>query len=586
MQWQILPHDAALIKQIEQAAGVSSIVAKLLANRRISHPDQARSFLDSSMLDLRDPLELPGIAQASALIWEAIQGQRSIFVYGDYDADGMTSTAILVRCIELLGGKSSYYIPNRLDEGYGLSEEALRSIAERGAELVVTVDCGIASVNEARLARQLGLTLIITDHHQMGVELPDAAAIVHPKLPGQHYEHSEPCGAGVAFKLAWALCQLATGDKKVAPAQREFLLVAMGLAAIGTVADMVPLTLENRIIVRHGLKSLYARPPLGLSQLMKVSKLSESDSITSEDIAFNIAPRLNAAGRLGQAPLAVELMTTQSTERAAMLAEYINNLNGTRERLERSVSIAATKQIKEQFQEDDPAFVLFDVGWHVGVIGIVAGKIAEKYGRPAVVITGDEAGNLPCIGSARSGGALNLHDALRGCSEHLLGFGGHAAAAGMQIDRSMIETFRHAFVEQVAGITAASSGEERPLVIDVEALFTQLDLNSIRQMELLAPFGQQNPRPVFCSSQVRLANPPKKIGGGERHLSVELVQHQVKMRGVAFGRADWADALQQLDEPIDIAYRPVINTFGGRHRVEVQLVDWRPSFQQAPTTVP
>jgi single-stranded-DNA-specific exonuclease len=539
--------------------------------------EQARTFLDAKLTGLRDPDLLPGVPEAADRIYAAVQGKRKIVVYGDYDADGMTGTAILLSCLRLLGAEVSYYVPNRLEEGYGLNCDALKSLTERGASLVVSVDCGIASIAEATLARELGLELIVTDHHEFAERLPEAAVIVHPRLPGHSYPFGGLCGAGVALKLAWAICQRASQAKRVTDSLREFLLSAVGLAAIGTVADVVPLIDENRILVRHGLNSLKAMPPLGLATLMQVAKLGERPCLDSEDIAFCIAPRLNAAGRFGQAQLAVELLTTSSHERAQQLAEYIHELNGSRESLERSIQLAAAKQIKEQFDPDgDSALVLAGRGWHAGVIGLVAGRLAEKYHRPVALIALDQLGVKPGIGSARSPNGLNLHAALAACSEHLLGFGGHAAAAGLKIDEARIDAFRVAFCEHAAGETsgAIKVGEIR---IDAEGPFCQLTSQTVRQIESLAPFGCGNPRPVLCATGVRLAEPPKRIGASERHLSLKLMQQQTRIRGVGFGCADWSDELAATSAPLDIAYKPVINDFRGRQSVEIQLVDWRVS---------
>jgi single-stranded-DNA-specific exonuclease len=341
------------------------------------------------------------------------------------------------------------------------------------------------------------------------------------------------------------------------------------------VADVVPLVDENRVLVRHGLMSLKQRTPLGIAALMALTGQDSKDALTSEDIGFVLAPRLNAAGRLGQAPLGVELLTTDSAERARSLAEYINQLNGNRETLERSIYLAASKQVKERFDpENDPALVLAGHGWHPGVIGIVAGRLAERYCRPVVMIALDDLGRRIGTGSARSANGLNLHQALAACSSDLVAHGGHAAAAGLRIDEAHVEGFRAHFCEHVA--TAISAADRVAEVrIDAEAPFSQLTLPTIQQIEQLAPFGQANPRPIMCAVNVSLQEPPKKMGGGERHLSLKLDQFGKKMRAVAFGKAEWAEPLQQAGASIDVAYRPVINEFRGRRSVEMHLVDWR-----------
>jgi len=576
-RWRIRPHDAARVAALERAAGLPPVVAQLLVSRGVAEADSAKQFLDVRLSGLRDPELLHGAAEAADRITAAIAAKRRIIVYGDYDADGMTATAILFRCLQLLGADVGYYVPNRLDEGYGLNHEALRTLARRGASLVITVDCGIGSVAEAETAREAGLELIVTDHHDFGSQLPAAAAILHPRHPGGPYPFAGLCGAGVAFKLAWAICQRASQSKKVSEPMRNYLLTAVGLASIGTVADVVPLIDENRILVRHGLVSLKERPTAGLAALLKVTKLDAKPELSSEDLAFTIAPRINAAGRLGQAQLGVELMTTDNAERATALAEYLHELNNSRDSLERSILLAANNQIKEDFDPvNDPALVLAGRGWHAGVIGIVAGRLAEKHHRPVVVISLDQLGAKPGIGSARSAGGLDLHAALANCSDHLVSHGGHAAAAGLKVEEDKVDAFRAAFCEYAAANVGA---EQRvaEITIDAEATFSQLTLDIVRQIGQLEPFGAGNPRPLLASGGVQLVEPPRRIGNGERHLSLRLKQHGVNVRAVAFGQGEWCDEIAQCPTAIDVAYRPVINEFRGQKNVEIHVVDWRPA---------
>lgn len=579
-RWRLPSHDAARISQLELAAGVPPVVAQLLWNRGVYRPEEVRVFLEAKLTHLRDPELLPGASEAAERLHAAVLAKRKITVYGDYDCDGMTGTAILVRCLKLLGADVNYYVPNRLEEGYGLSCEALRKLAAHGSQLVISVDCGICSVAEAETAREVGLELIITDHHEIGAELPRAAVLVHPRLPGTVYPFGGLCGAGVALKVAWALCKRAEGATgRVSQRLRDFLMSAVGIAAIGTVADVVPLTDENRVIVKYGLLSLQDCPPLGLAKLLQITQLDERRKLGSEDISFTLAPRLNAAGRLGQALLGVELLITEDPERAQFLAEYIHNLNTSRDSLERKVLIEVNKQIKEQFDpEHDPALVLAGRGWHLGVIGIVAGRLAEKYNRPVVLIALDQLGVKPAVGSGRSAGGFNLHTALTACSTHLAGHGGHAAAAGLKLDESKIDAFREEFVEY-AQAEFAPELREPSIKIDAETPLSQLTLQTVQQIEMLSPFGQGNPRPVLCTTGVTLTEPPKFLGSGERHIALRVLHCGTRLRGVAFGGGEWLPELIKHGGPIDIAYRPVINEYKGRRTVEVQLVDWRPVEQ-------
>jgi len=574
-RWRIHPHDPAQIAAIERTTDTPPVVAQLLSARGIVEPSAARAFLDAKLSDLRDPDDLPGAREAAERLHAAVKAKRRIMIYGDYDADGMTGAALLLNCLRLLGANVGYHVPNRLEDGYGLNHEALESLAERGAELIVTVDCGIASVAEAETAARLGLELIVTDHHKFADKLPAAAVLVHPNLPDHNYPFTGLCGAGVALKIAWSLCRLESGSEKVTERLRGFLMSAVGLAALGTVADMVPLIDENRVLVRHGLTSLKGAPTIGLKALLKVTELENKKQLGSDDIGFRLAPRLNAAGRFGQATLGVELLTTESPERAAALADYIHDLNKQRETLETSIYKAAHKQIKEDHDaENDPAFVLSG-DWHSGVIGIVAGRLAERYYRPVIVLNVDPLNIKPAQGSARSGGALDLHAALQQCSDRLITCGGHAAAAGLTLEANQIDAFRAEFCDHVASTLTSEQklGEWR---IDAETTFAQMTLPTVRQMDRLAPFGQGNPRPLFCARGVTLADPAKRMGGGERHMQAKFEQHRAVIRAVAFGRGDWADELNEAEGPLDIVFRPKINDYR-MARVEMELVDWRPA---------
>ena len=592
-RWRIASYDSARVAALGQAAGVPAVVAQLLIGRGICDADGVRQFLDVKLSGLRDPELLPGAVRAAELLHAAIRAGRRITIYGDYDADGMTSTSILLLCLKLLGARADFYIPNRIDEGYGLNHDALRTIAEQGGDVVVTVDCGITSVAEAETARELGLTLIITDHHQPRVgepsrgsqeaasarlsygSLPNVAAIVHPGLPGSTYPFPGLCGAAVALKVAWALCQQASEAKRVGEAMRTFLMRAVGLAAIGTVADVVPLVDENRILVRHGLNCLRHYPTPGITALEQVTGLAKNEQLSCEDIGFTIGPRLNAAGRLGQAPLAVELLTTDDPERAADLAKFIHGLNEQRQTLERSVYRAAHKIAQETCDpENAPALVIAGRGWHPGVIGIVAGRLAEQYHRPTILISLDELGAKPGVGSGRSVAGFNLHAALAACGQHLLGHGGHEAAAGLTIDEAAVEAFRRDFC---AYAEATISQEERvaELFVDAETPLAALTHQTVLQIESLAPFGNGNERPILCTSNVRLVEPPRRIGTNGHHLSLRLEQHGVALRAVAFGGGDWEDDLNGASGPLAVAFKPVINNFRGRKTVEMQLADWR-----------
>ncbi|XZE21663.1 single-stranded-DNA-specific exonuclease RecJ [Pirellulaceae bacterium SH449] len=575
-KWMFRGVDLAASRLLAERAGTDLVVAQLLYQRGITDPNYISGFLDPKFADLREPGMLPNLAASAERIYRAVVDKTPITIYGDYDADGMCGTAILVNGLRLLGADVQYYIPNRLEDAYGLSCQSLEKLAERGRKLIISVDCGIGSVAEAERCRELGMELIVTDHHSIGERLPNASSIVHPALPSFGYPFHGLCGAGVAFKLAWGICQLASQNNKVNESQRSFLLEATCLAAVATIADVVPLLDENRILVRSALKLMLQAAPLGLAELIKQSGFGPSANLTAENIAFKIAPRINAAGRLGQAQLGVELLTTRDPERAKTLAEYLGKLNEDRDSLERSVTLAATKQLKEQFDADnDPAFVLSGSGWHLGVIGVVAGRISDKYHRPTVIIGLDPIGQKPGTGSARSQGIVDLHAVLCQCRDHLISCGGHAAAAGLKVEEKMIPAFREAFLEVISSRLNGQKPIET-LHVDAEVTLKQISsLDLIHKLEKMAPFGASNPRPVLVASNVSLAEPARTMGSGARHLDVKFLQNGTRMRGVAFGQAEWVEPLNTHAGQFDIAFRPQLNEFNGMRRVELQLLDWR-----------
>jgi single-stranded-DNA-specific exonuclease len=575
-RWHIRPHDRAAVARLEREAGVPSIVAALLAARGITSAAEVKAFLAGTLADLRDPETLPGVPEAADRILAAARTGRPIVIYGDYDADGMCATAILAGCLEAIDARASWYVPDRFEEGYGLNATALEKLAADGAGLVVTVDCGIASVAEARRARELGLELIVTDHHTLADTLPEADVLVHPRLPGAGYPFGELCGAGVALKLAWAIATRASNAKRVTPRLREMLLRGIGLAALGTVADVVPLLDENRIFVKHGLECLRQRGGPGLARLIELAGLAEKSALDAEDVAFRLAPRLNAAGRLGQAARGIELLTTADAARAVSLADYLHELNAQRETEERSIQLAATKQARERFDpEADAALVLADRGWHAGVIGIVAGRLAERFHRPVVMIAQDPHQGRPAIGSVRSVPGFDVHQAIVACRELLVTCGGHAAAAGLRIEDHRIEAFREAFCAAVDRRLPAELRRAQ-VTIDGETALGGLTLDAVEQLERLAPFGQANRRPVLCASAVALAEPPRTIGAGGKHLAMQFVQHGRKVRGVAFGAAEWLPHLPSPGQPFHVAFKPKINEFRGRRTAEMEVIDWRP----------
>jgi single-stranded-DNA-specific exonuclease len=571
--WKLPLHDAAQIAALSRELRVPAVLAQLLLSRGITEPREARSFLHASLMGLHDPSLLPGAAVAAERLVNAINAKRRIVIYGDYDVDGVTGAAVLIECLRLAGADVRFYVPHRLEEGYGLNAAALETLRrDEQADVVVTVDCGIASPAEARVARELGLELIITDHHEFGPVLPDAACLVHPRLPGGSYPFGDLSGAGVAFKVAWAVAQKLEGAKRVSPQFREFLIQSVSLAALGTVADVVPLYDENRVMVRHGLVSLRERPSIGLRELLAASELGDTTRLDAEDIAFRLAPRINAAGRLGQARLAVELLTTRNENRARELARYLTGQNEQRQTLERKIYKEAKELAEtEQDLQNDRALVLGKHDWHAGVIGIVAGRLVERYWRPAILIAlGDTIGQ----GSGRSIPGFNLHQALHACRDSLESYGGHAAAAGLKIRPENLPQFRAAFCKYAAEKLNVQDMVEH-LRIDAEVPLGDITPGLVRSIEHMAPFGAGNRRPLLMAAEVELARPSRRIGGGERHLSFLIRQHRTTARAVAFGMAERSDELVPGSR-YDVAFSPQLNTYQGFTRVDLHIKDFRP----------
>jgi single-stranded-DNA-specific exonuclease len=571
--WHLLPHDRGAIERLAAALGVSPIVAQLLLNRQLHTPELAQRFLTAPLTGLYEPELLPGVTEAADRLHAAVREGRRICVYGDYDVDGVAGTAILLSVLRLLGGNPVFHVPHRLDEGYGLNSEALRRIAEDHVTLVVTVDCGIASIAEAEEARRLGLELLVTDHHEPNERLPDAAVLVHPRLGQGAYPFGGLSGSGVAFKLAWALCKRASGGDKVTPPLRECLLHAVALAALGTVADVVPLHDENRILVRHGLARLRRSPGDGLKALLQSAGLADKPTLAAGDIGFSVAPRLNAAGRLGTARLAVELLTTPSPQRAGELARYLEELNGQRQQLERRIFGEARDMIESDGHASRPALVLAGADWHPGLIGIVAGRLADLYGRPALMISLHDP--EMALGSARSVPGFLVHEALRACSEHLLAHGGHHSAAGFRLRREALDSFRKAF----CAIAARHFGGPPPLpqlVIDAEVPLAALTPGLADAIGQLEPYGAGNPQPLLLAGDLQLVGEPRRVGGGERHLSFRVRQQGCELKAIAFGMADRAPELLSDGGRCCLVFTPKINEWQGRRSVDLQVRDWQP----------
>jgi single-stranded-DNA-specific exonuclease len=570
-RWIVKPFDSGRIMALARSARISPLVAQLLINRGIEGPEKAETFIQAKLGSLNDPETLPGVSEAAERIVRAIRADRPIVIYGDYDVDGVCGTSVLWACLKLAGARHvHYYIPHRVEEGYGVNAEALRRLSEtHQAPLVVTVDCGISAVAEAALARELGVALIVTDHHTIGAELPAADVLVHPRLPGSTYPCGDLCGAAVAFKLAWQICKSFGDGKKASPHLRDFLVQALGLVAMATVADVVPLIDENRIIVRHGLLGIAAAPMVGLQALMKVSGCLDKSRLTTGQVGFGLAPRINAAGRLERAMRAVEMLTTDDPVLAGLIAEELDLVNSRRQEMEREILREAQEMIRtEGGLQDRSAIVLGRKGWHPGVIGIVASRLVDFYHRPTVVVAfGDEFAQ----GSARSIPGFNLYEAIRDCSEGLIAYGGHAAAAGLKLTESHFPTFAQRFDERCR--TSLNPEQlQKALTIDAEVMLSMLTLPVLEEIGKLEPHGIGNPRPLLLASQVRVVGEPRLVGEQKNHLQLRFVQGNTQLKAIAWNMAEKAKELKP-NASCSIVFHPSINEWNGRRDVQLELRD-------------
>jgi single-stranded-DNA-specific exonuclease len=514
---------------------------------------------------------MPGIAPAVARIKRAITEQEKVTVYGDYDVDGITGVAILWQLLTMLGADVDYYIPHRIDEGYGLNEEAVRSLAAAGTKVLITVDCGITALASADLASQLQLELIITDHHQPGTELPKASAIVHPALD-ESYPNQNASGSMVAFKLAWAIANTFAAGEKLDPSLRRFMLNATTLAAIGTIADVVDLRGENRILTSYGLKALPECQLCGIRALIETAGLA-GQGLDSFHVGFRLAPMLNAAGRMGHARLAVELLTGDSDVRSTQIAEYLKEQNSRRQQRERKIFDQACEMITQLGfdQSDRRTIVLARQDWHTGIIGIVASRIAEKFYRPTILINAPEPQDHIAQGSGRSIPGFSLLDAVSACSEHLVSFGGHAMAAGLTIETEKIPQFVDHFEAHAEQYLKANDLVHK-LHIDSAATLGGFKKETVAELQMLEPFGQGNPRPVFATRGVRLAAPPRKVGSRSEHLQLAITDNKTAVRCIGFRFAEFEKKLLEHDF-FDVAYQPQINNYNGGCNVEFVLAD-------------
>lgn len=558
MRWSLKEVDRKKSEAFAEEVGTSPLAASLLLGRGITEKEEARAFLFDEGVAFHDPFLLKDMNKAIERIRQAKEREEAVLVFGDYDADGVSSTSLLLTALRDYGVLADYYIPNRFTEGYGPNEPAFRHAKESGFGLIITVDTGISGVHEAQVAKEIGIDLIITDHHEPGPVLPEALAIIHPKHPEGMYPFGYLAGVGVALKVAHALYG------KVP----EHLL---DLAAIGTIADLVPLYGENRLIAKKGLSALRQTERPGVVALCKQTG-TEQSSIDEETVGFMIGPRINAAGRLDDAGPAAELMLTEDIEEAMMLAEEIDAMNKQRQSIVNDMAKEAIDMVNQEFPPDEyPVIVVGKEGWNPGVVGIVASRLTDTFYRPAIVLGFDSEKGI-AKGSARSIKGFDLFQSLSTCRDILPHFGGHPMAAGMTLSIHDVDELRSRMV-RIAKDTLTEEDFTPIVQVDAQASVSDITVQGIEELNKLAPFGMNNPKPLFMIQDAKIAS-MKKIGANQTHLKAAFEQNGQTIDGVGFGMGEYADQIAKTSD-ISVIGELSINEWNNMRRPQLMLRDLR-----------
>jgi len=563
--WETLSCDDAAVAELSNALQISGVAARLLCIRGISDVDRARRFLSPTLDDLLDPFTLTDMGTAVERILSAIALKQRIAIHGDYDVDGITSTVILRRALELIGADVTHFIPERMRDGYGLQPASLDRLHADGVAVVISVDCGIRAIEAADHARRLGLDLIVTDHHEPDVTLPRALAVINPKRHDCGYSDKNLAGVGVALKLVHALCLRA--------GRMAWLPAFVKVAAIGTLADVVPLTGENRIIAKLGLGMLSKGPhKVGLRSLLDVCGLTGKE-IDSYHIGFVLAPRVNAAGRMSSPDIAARLLLAADEGMAAearQLAEQLDAENVRRQREEADIVAAARKAVETDLEVGSrTVIVVAGEGWHRGVIGIVASKLVDAFHRPAIVISTD--GDV-AHGSCRSIPSFDMLGALESCPEVMIRFGGHKQAAGLTIETGRVRELR-ARVNEFADARLQPDDLRPRLWIDGALGFRGIDERVASELTTLAPFGAGNPRPVFHTSGVEIVDGPRRVK--ERHLKMAFKQDGRVMRGIAWRASEREEFVAEHRTAIDLAFSLEQDIWNGERYLQLSIADFK-----------
>lgn len=561
-KWEFYsPLNAAVIGQMTQQLEIPKPVARVLYNRGIIETEDVRRFLRPQMEHLHDPFLMKGMDLAVNRLIRALREREEILIYGDYDVDGITSTAMLYLFLKDLGGQVSFYIPDRATEGYGISKGGIEEARDHNCSLIISVDCGITSVLEVEIARGLGIDLIVSDHHEPGESLPNAVAVIDPKRSDCDYPFKDLAGVGVAFKLAQGLLQELNLESSYAEKYLD-------LVAIGSAADIVPLVGENRIFTKLGLQKLNSDGLDGVTTLLEVAGFKPG-KIDVGQIIYGLAPRINAVGRLGRASPAVELLVTRNHKRARTIARQLEEENQRRKEIDSATLTEALAKIESVFDPAvDSVIVLDGEGWHPGVIGIVASRIIERFYRPTVMISVE---NGIGKGSARSIPNFDLHSALKACADLFIQFGGHKYAAGLTIASENINEFRVRF-NAIARDMLTPPDLVKKVMIDDELELDSISHELVRMLNMLAPFGPRNRHPQFVSFNLSVVGTPRIVGNN--HLKFKVTQNGVVLEAIAFNRAADITRLQS-NRTLDMIYTVEENTWMDKTNLQLKVVDIR-----------
>lgn len=561
--WQYQNPDIDTSLMLAAGLGISPLVARLLVNRGIKTVAEGKVYLHPTYADLHSPFDMADMEKAVERIRKAVKNGEQICIYGDYDADGTTATALLVNAFQHIDFPVEYYIPDRFDEGYGLNEAAIKEIHKNGCTLMITVDCGITSIDEVKLANKLGMDVILTDHHQPPEnEPPSAYAIISPKVPGNEYPYPELAGVGLAFKVAQGLID-----------DEAFLTSLLDLVVLGTVVDMAPLTGENRTLSRLGLAEINKQQRIGIQKLCEVASLREKP-LVGRSLSFGLGPRLNAAGRLDTALKVVELLTTESSEIAEQRAQELNACNQDRKDIENEIQESAVGLLsKDKNFEQTRGLVVASDAWGEqaqGVVGIVASRLLEQYYRPIFVlaINGDVA-----TGSGRCIEGMNLADSLNSCTNLLIRHGGHKAAAGVTLKTANIPRFKKAFNE-FACENLANEDLIPKLALDFETNLSYLTLETLEQFEILEPFGGENPAPRFVSRDLTIKGEPSVMGKEQQHFSMLVSDGSTLKKTIGWRKAQHVTTLRRPNISLDIAFSPEINDYNNTRSIQLILEEF------------